>query len=124
MARKRILLSTRSTVIVLLVSFFLHLTSVSAESEADILIKFKESLKNSGALSNWNNQKPPCSGDHENWVGIFCEAGAVWGLQLQNMGLEGTIDLDSLTKLTHLRTMSFMFNNFDGLSRSWPAFPA
>ncbi|KAL0374671.1 UNVERIFIED_CONTAM: Pollen receptor-like kinase [Sesamum radiatum] len=114
MARKRILLSTRSTVIVLLVIVFLHLTPVSAETEADILIKFKESLQNSGALSNWNIQKPPCSGDHENWVGIFCEEGFVWGLQLQNMGLEGTIDLDSLAKLTHLRTMSFMYNNFDG----------
>ncbi|KAK4414908.1 Pollen receptor-like kinase [Sesamum alatum] len=115
MARKRILLSTRSTVIVLLVIIFLHFTSLSAaESEADVLIKFKDSLKNNGALSNWDNRKPPCNGDHENWVGIFCEEGFVWGLQLQNMGLSGPIDLDSLAKLTHLRTMSFMYNNFDG----------
>ncbi|KAI3443465.1 hypothetical protein Pfo_000130 [Paulownia fortunei] len=111
MARKPIILSR---VIVLLAIIFLHFVASSSESEAEILLKFKESLENRGALSDWNNAKPPCSGDHENWVGIFCEQGTVWGLQLQNMGLEGTIDVDALIKLPNLRTMSFMNNNFDG----------
>ncbi|PIN07102.1 Serine/threonine protein kinase [Handroanthus impetiginosus] len=110
MARKRIILR----VIVLFLTIFLHFSVSLSESEADILVKFKESLENTGALSNWNNNISPCKGDDENWVGIFCWNGTVWGLQLENMGLGGTIDMEALTKLPNLRTMSFMNNNFEG----------
>ncbi|KAL7096248.1 hypothetical protein ACP275_10G069800 [Erythranthe tilingii] len=101
--------------IVLLVIFFLHFAAAAVEPEADILIAFKNSLDNADALSNWvQGGSPPCNGDQENWVGIFCENGTVWGLQLQNLGLEGVIDVDVLAKLPNLRTMSFMNNKFDG----------
>ncbi|GFP79420.1 probable LRR receptor-like serine/threonine-protein kinase rlk [Phtheirospermum japonicum] len=101
--------------ILLLAAISLHLIAISyAESEADILLEFKESLENAGPLSGWTNAKPPCSGDHENWVGVLCEKDKVWGLQLQNMGLEGMIDVDALAKLPNLRALSFMNNNLDG----------
>ncbi|KAL9153827.1 hypothetical protein ABFS82_10G073800 [Erythranthe guttata] len=106
--------------IVLLVIFLLHFAAAataasSVEPEADILIAFKNSLDNADALSSWvQGGSPPCNGDQENWVGIFCENGTVWGLQLQNLELEGVIDVDVLAKLPNLRTMSFMNNKFDG----------
>ncbi|KAK6147479.1 hypothetical protein DH2020_018391 [Rehmannia glutinosa] len=114
MARKPTVLP-RAIVLTLtvLLQYYAAIPSL-AESEAEILLKFKESLENTGALSDWSNAKPPCNGDQENWVGIFCENGTVWGIQLQNMGLEGIIDVDALTKLVYLRTISFMGNNFDG----------
>ncbi|KAL3644261.1 actin-regulating kinase prk1 [Castilleja foliolosa] len=102
-------------IILLLATIYLHLIPISyAEPETDILLKFKQSLKNAVPLSGWTNAKPPCSGDHENWVGVLCEKDKVWGLQLQNMGLEGTIDVDALSKLPNLRAFSFMDNNFVG----------
>lgn len=36
------------------------------------------------------------------------------GLKIENMGLKGTIDVDSLKNLPYLRTLSLMNNNFDG----------
>ncbi|KAL6585643.1 actin-regulating kinase prk1 [Orobanche minor] len=112
MATKQVIRSSRfSSIFVLLMIVFFHVVSVaSSESEAEILIKFKESLKNARALSNWDNSKPPCNG----WNGVLCEKGHVWGLKLENMGLGGVIDVETLGKLTELRTVSFMNNNLDG----------
>ncbi|KAL6519263.1 actin-regulating kinase prk1 [Orobanche gracilis] len=112
MAEKHVIRSRRfsSMFVLLMVTFFHVVTVASSESEAEILIKFKESLKNARALSNWDNNKPPCNG----WNGVLCEKGHVWGLKLENMGLGGVIDVETLGKLTELRTVSFMNNNFDG----------
>ncbi|KAL6496429.1 actin-regulating kinase prk1 [Orobanche gracilis] len=112
MAGKHVIRSPRfSSIFVLLMVVFFHVVTVaSSESEAKILIKFKESLKNARALSNWDNSKPPCNG----WNGVLCEKGHVWGLKLENMGLGGVIDVETLGKLTKLRTVSFMNNNFNG----------
>ncbi|GER41752.1 leucine-rich repeat protein kinase family protein [Striga asiatica] len=101
--------------ILLLTALLLLPPSSQAESEAEILLKFKESLHNTGALSNWSPAgKPPCSEDHENWAGVICQNNRVWGLQLENMGLDGTIDTVALAQLPDLRALSFMGNNFDG----------
>ncbi|KAK6152102.1 hypothetical protein DH2020_014737 [Rehmannia glutinosa] len=111
MAKKRTILSIRfSPIFLIFVALFHFVIVASSESEAEILIKFKESLKNNGALSNWDSSKPPCNG----WHGIKCERGLVWGLKLENMGLSGVIDVETLAKLQELRTISFMHNNFDG----------
>ncbi|KAK9281026.1 hypothetical protein L1049_003918 [Liquidambar formosana] len=87
---------------------------VSAESESEILLKFKKSLGKETAMSNWNYLTSPCTGDKGNWVGVICFNGSVWGLQLENMGLVGIIDVDSLVSLPYLRTLSFMNNAFNG----------
>lgn len=90
-------------------------TTFGASSEADFLLKFKSSLEDqSNALANWNGGSP-CTGDQANWVGVLCMKGSIWGLQLENKGLEGEIDVDSLMGLPSLRTLSFMNNSFDGL---------
>ncbi|KAK3437503.1 hypothetical protein EUGRSUZ_C02173 [Eucalyptus grandis] len=89
-------------------------TTFSASSEADSLLKFKSSLDDqSNALANWNSGSP-CIGDQANWIGVLCMKGSVWGLQLENRGLEGEIDVDSLAGLPSLRTLSFMNNSFNG----------
>ncbi|XP_057510748.1 pollen receptor-like kinase 4 [Actinidia eriantha] len=82
--------------------------------EAETLLKFKESLSNDIALSNWDESISLCTGNESNWNGLMCLNGAVFGLQLEGMGLRGMINIEALTKLPNLRTISFMNNAFDG----------
>lgn len=83
--------------------------SSSSKSDAKILLN----LINNDALSNWDPSKPSCNGDKENWEGVLCDHGTVWGLKVQNIGLRGNIDVDTLSELTNLRAISLMNNNFD-----------
>ncbi|KAL8470199.1 hypothetical protein ACS0TY_032892 [Phlomoides rotata] len=100
----------------LFITIFFNLAVVSSsQSDAEILLKFRESLKNTGKLSNWDVSKPPCSG----WNGVVCEKGQVWGLQLEGMGLHGVIDVEALAKLKDLRSVSFINNDFDGALPDW-----
>ncbi|KAK3015902.1 hypothetical protein RJ639_007638 [Escallonia herrerae] len=79
------------------------------------LLRFKSSITNAGVLTNWNpDSTSPCLGDHGSWTGVLCDKGKIWGLQLENMGLGGKIDLNSLVPLSGLRSLSFMNNEFDG----------
>ncbi len=101
----------------LLVTFFmfLHVIIVSSgASDSETLLKLKESLQNKNKLTSWIGTSPPCSGDQENWVGVHCSQGKIWGLTLENMGLKGVIDVELLKLLPDLRTLSFMNNNFNG----------
>ncbi|XVE86051.1 hypothetical protein DITRI_Ditri18aG0005300 [Diplodiscus trichospermus] len=86
------------------------------ETEAEILLRFKNSFSNADpALANWNESgTSPCTGDVPNWTGLRCSSGQVFGLKLENMGLMGVIDVDTLTGLQLLRTLSFMNNSFGG----------
>ncbi|KAK8490408.1 hypothetical protein V6N13_076423 [Hibiscus sabdariffa] len=96
-------------------SLSLSLSHAYAAPESQALRKFKSSLRNANALQSWdNNPKPPCNGQTANWVGVLCNKGAVWGLKLENMGLSGTIDIDSLKALPNFTTISVMNNNFNG----------
>lgn len=70
--------------------------------------------RDSDALLSWDISGVPCDGDQERWHGVLCENGSVWGLQLENMGLGGIIDVDTLKEMKELRSLSFMYNNFDG----------
>ncbi|KAF7820572.1 pollen receptor-like kinase 1 [Senna tora] len=88
-------------------------------SDSELLIKFKSSLTNADALSNWNPSTPPCNGNNANWVGLLCASDKIWGLKLEKMELKGVIDVESLTGLPDLRTISLMHNNFDS---NWPEF--
>ncbi|GKD29568.1 pollen receptor-like kinase 4 [Tanacetum coccineum] len=96
---------------------FIHvlLTSLpflSAQNDSATLIKFRSSLTNFGALNNWDVKVPPCNTTI--WTGIICKNGSVSKLQLENMGLGGTIDVDTLAEITSIRTLSFMNNSFEG----------
>ncbi|KAJ8421515.1 hypothetical protein Cgig2_020736 [Carnegiea gigantea] len=106
-----------SFVIVLIFhSSFSYSAPSSSSDTTATLLKFKEGLKDeNGALSSWNPSTPPCFGIKNNWAGIICSrAGSVWGLRLENMGLSGSIDADSLYGLSKLRSISVMNNSFGG----------
>ncbi|XP_022847235.1 pollen receptor-like kinase 4 [Olea europaea var. sylvestris] len=114
MAKHATILWGHFRLMVLLFIFVLHFVMYSCKSDAEILLKLKESIVDDGALSSWNDSKPPCNGDNGNWVGILCGNGTVMGLKLENMGLRGVIDVDVLKELKNLRTLSLMNNKFDG----------
>lgn len=90
------------------------MSSSFGASDTEILLKFKGSLQHSNALNNWDPNVEPCERNRGNWAGVICLNGNVRGLQLENMGLMGTIDVDSLVSLRYLRTLSFMNNTFTG----------
>ncbi|XP_050215603.1 pollen receptor-like kinase 1 [Mercurialis annua] len=91
-----------------------HFGASSALTDAESLLKFKASLSNASALSDWSDMIKPCYGDVSNWNGVICVKDSVWGLQLETMGLSGLIDVESLANFPELRTLSFMNNQFDG----------
>ncbi|KAG5030082.1 hypothetical protein GLYMA_05G220900v4 [Glycine max] len=97
-----------------------HFTVVPSfgASDSELLLQVKENLQtHNDELSSWNASIPPCSGARSNWRGVLCHEGKVWGVKLENMGLKGVIDVDSLKGLPYLRTLSFMNNDFEG---AWP----
>ncbi|KAH0982190.1 hypothetical protein GBA52_009367 [Prunus armeniaca] len=81
------------------------------------LMRFKKTLQlgnESATLSSWDPNKDPCNGNKVNWVGVLCFNGNVRGLQLENLGLQGKLDLEPLTQLPYLKTLSFMNNSLAG----------
>ncbi|XP_027341948.1 pollen receptor-like kinase 4 isoform X2 [Abrus precatorius] len=60
------------------------------------------------------NPKPPCYGDIPNWVGLVCKNDRVWGLRLERMGLGGILNMEFLSSMPALRTLSLMNNTFVG----------
>ncbi|KAG6627839.1 hypothetical protein CIPAW_15G157300 [Carya illinoinensis] len=98
-------------------NMFLHVIFVVSSSEAselEALLKLKASLHPSDALISWNGSTPPCSEHNVNWVGVNCGEAKVKGLRLENMGLNGFMDVDLLALLSNFRTIRFMKNTFDG----------
>ncbi|KAB5513664.1 hypothetical protein DKX38_027570 [Salix brachista] len=94
-----------------------HLFAAShGATDAEILVNFKNSLSTNSLLHDWNvSGIPPCTGGSDNWVGLRCnDDGTIDKLLLENMGLNGTIDMDILMQLPKLRTLSFMNNSFEG----------
>ncbi|GKV26774.1 hypothetical protein SLEP1_g36009 [Rubroshorea leprosula] len=100
--------------LLLLVSALSFSTIAFGETDADILLHFKNSLGNPSALSNWVPSKGPCNWDRANWVGVICSNGTIWGLQLESIGLTGKVNFETLVPLRSLRAISLMNNNFEG----------
>ncbi|KAJ6296462.1 hypothetical protein OIU78_024338 [Salix suchowensis] len=93
----------------------LHFVASLGQTDSEILLKFKGSLTNASVLSDWSDKTTPCTKNNAtNWVGVICVEGSLWGLQLENMGLAGKIDVETLKSLPDLKTFSIMNNNFDG----------
>ncbi|KAL9686903.1 hypothetical protein QQ045_031296 [Rhodiola kirilowii] len=88
----------------------------TSADEADVLLKFRTSLSNAASLNSWNKTKSlPCTANISNWFGAQCDnTGSIWGLQLENAGLVGIIDIDALLLLPALRSFSVINNSFDG----------
>ncbi|GLU01108.1 hypothetical protein SLE2022_184330 [Rubroshorea leprosula] len=84
-------------------------------TEAEILIKLKNSMSSVISLNDWDESVSPFNGNSSNWTGLCCtQKGSVLGLRPENMGLMGQIDIDQLMNLPDLRTLSFMNNSFKG----------
>ncbi|GMI92653.1 pollen receptor like kinase 3 [Hibiscus trionum] len=85
-------------------------TLCSSQSDADALIKFKDSFTH-GNLISWipGPGISPCQ-----WFGVMCHGKDIIGLHLTDLHLAGTIDVQPLLHLRHLRSISFMRNSFSG----------
>ncbi|XP_023002880.1 probable LRR receptor-like serine/threonine-protein kinase At4g31250 [Cucurbita maxima] len=93
---------------------FNHPPSSAAATAAETLLRFKSSLTNTAALSNWNTSVPLCTGDRHIWAGLICRNGQLYGLRLENMSLGGSVDTAALAGLPTLRTLSLMNNGLQG----------
>lgn len=96
----------------------IHARAAAAGSpESQALITFMHQLSGPhNDFQTWDPAKEPCSKASGNWAGVICnDAGnSVWGLQLENLGLTGTINLEPLASLPNFRTLSLMGNDFTG----------
>ncbi|XXG64378.1 hypothetical protein AAC387_Pa05g2349 [Persea americana] len=93
--------------------------AATPESDAAQLLKLKQSFGNNEALQSWIEGTIPCPKNAfgpygTSWVGVLCFNGTVWGLQLEDMELEGEVDVDILAGLPGLRTFSCMRNRLEG----------
>ncbi|KAF9689809.1 hypothetical protein SADUNF_Sadunf01G0131200 [Salix dunnii] len=95
-----------------IISIF-HFSLTSSASDFGALLRLKKSFTNAGALSSWILGSVPRN-RQTHWNGLLCFDGIVTGLQLQNMGLSGTIDVDALATIQGLRSLSFAYNSFTG----------
>ncbi|CAN8288360.1 unnamed protein product [Cochlearia groenlandica] len=86
---------------------------VVPDSDADCLLRFKDTLTNGSVFNSWDPSTSPCIGNYANWFGVLC-SNFVWGLQLEGMGLTGELNLEPLVPMKNLRTISFMNNDFTG----------
>ncbi|XP_065863898.1 pollen receptor-like kinase 4 [Euphorbia lathyris] len=104
----------RKTTLFLLIFITTVITMSYGAVETDSLLKFKEGLRNSTALNNWDPMVKPCISNRTNWLGVLCWNGTIWGIKLEHMDLHGIIDIDSLVALPNFRTLSLMDNKFEG----------
>ncbi|ESR66423.1 hypothetical protein CICLE_v10010420mg [Citrus x clementina] len=88
--------------------------SCSSLTDSQTLLTLKQSLSNPTALANWDDRTPPCNENGANWNGVLCHRGKIWGLKLEDMGLQGNIDITILKELREMRTLSLMRNNLEG----------
>ncbi|GMI89396.1 pollen receptor like kinase 3 [Hibiscus trionum] len=101
-----------SLLFVLLIFLSLFPAFCLSRSDADSLLQFKKSLKNGD--SKLNNWIPGWSHCRKKWVGVKCRGETITGLHLTNLGLTGSVDVEPLTKLSSLRTISLVNNSFTG----------
>lgn len=87
--------------------------SLQHVSEAEPLIRFKNSVKiTKGDLNSWRLGTDPCGGK---WFGIYCQKGlTVSGIHVTRLGLSGTISVDDLKALANLKTVRLDNNLLSG----------
>ncbi|GMI81332.1 pollen receptor like kinase 3 [Hibiscus trionum] len=87
-------------------------TLCSPQSDADILVKFKQSVTH-GNFSSWI-PGPGVSPCRKKWVGVRCRGEDIVGLHLSDLHLSGTLDVHVLLQLRYLRSISLMRNSLTG----------
>ncbi|KAF3446484.1 hypothetical protein FNV43_RR11663 [Rhamnella rubrinervis] len=101
-------------IMVYLLVFLMAASMISADTNEEILVRFRKYLSNDTALHNWDSSVALCNGHGSEWSGVVCVNGSFYGLKLEKMGLTGMIDVDTLAELSTLRSFSVMNNNFGG----------
>lgn len=98
-----------------LILLLLLLPIASASEEDGIaLLSFKSFFTNIGDhLSTWANDSDPCD-ENKKWEGIVCYNGIVTGVHLRWLNISGMIDVNSLSHLPLLRSISIVGNTFPG----------
>ncbi|KAL6176951.1 hypothetical protein ACLB2K_053583 [Fragaria x ananassa] len=94
---------------------FLHLlsfASVSSETEAEALLKWKASfLSRTNQLKDWRANTSPC-----NWTGILCNAaGSVTNISLANTTIQGTLHELSFISFPDLTYLNLTLNKLFGV---------
>ncbi|KAI3496311.1 hypothetical protein L1887_38668 [Cichorium endivia] len=96
--------------VLICISILHHVSS----SDFDTLLEFKNSVTNGNKLTTWNPSTTPCNGNKPNWEGLLCSNDTISGIRLEGKELGGNIDMNILTKLPSLSTISFQNNSFEG----------
>ncbi|CAH9055872.1 unnamed protein product [Cuscuta epithymum] len=100
--------------LVFFICVFLITTPVTISvSDEEVLLRVKKSLKNAAALASWKAGTDPCDMKNQ-WAGVVCSNNIVTGLRLGGMGLSGEIDVQALSQIPGLRTLSLIQNSFSG----------
>ncbi|XP_027068638.2 pollen receptor-like kinase 3 [Coffea arabica] len=102
-----------SQLLSLFLILFLSPVSISLKDD-EALFGFKDSLRNTAAIdSSWIKGTSPCAAG-KTWKGVVCHEETVQTLRLQGIGLSGDIDVEYLSKLENLRSLTLAYNNFSG----------
>ncbi|XP_044497580.1 pollen receptor-like kinase 3 [Mangifera indica] len=99
---------------VFLILMFTTFGFAFSDPESEALLRLKNSFRNADRLESWHHDKPPCNESEEQWKGVVCFEGSVTGIQINNLGLGGLINIDALVELPSLRTISIVNNSFSG----------
>jgi len=91
----------------------LHASAKIQSSEANALLKWKESFDNQSKalLSSWFGNKP-C-----NWMGITCdvESKSIYNLHLANIGLKDTLQSLNISSLPKIQSLVLRNSSFYGV---------
>ncbi|GMH16597.1 hypothetical protein Nepgr_018438 [Nepenthes gracilis] len=82
-------------------------------TDSEALLAVKYALSNTQSLDSWKPDSDPCK---DNWAGVFCLDGKnmIIHIHLPGMGLSGTIDVNALSQIRSLKTVSLINNSFTG----------
>ncbi|KAJ3687830.1 hypothetical protein LUZ61_016994 [Rhynchospora tenuis] len=85
--------------------------SITDQGDYAILLAFQSSLDNPEILKWPSDNKDPCG--PPKWPHVFCEGNRVSQIQIQNLGVAGTLPAN-FTKLSMLSNLGFQNNKFRG----------
>ncbi|XP_021864058.2 probable inactive receptor kinase At5g10020 [Spinacia oleracea] len=87
-----------------------------AGSDFNALLELKKGIKNgpNGILDSWNAKSLASDGCPEGWHGVSCRKGNVESIMLNDAGLIGEIDFETISSLKLLRNLSISNNQLSG----------
>ncbi|KAI8003491.1 putative leucine-rich repeat receptor-like protein kinase [Camellia lanceoleosa] len=87
----------------------------SPNSQAEALLKWKQSIANQSILTSWAIKTNLSSSSHCKWLGIACNnAGDVIGLNLAYTGLKGTLERLDFSSFPQLLRLDLKVNQLTG----------